>query len=143
MSEVRHDLAGEASEALAAPGATAVDEDVTGADRAQGMELLHNLFGTAVHGATYVDGARITGGPVRPAMDRAVGPRCQTQLTYAVLQTAFSAASFSSRPSATTRRATFPLAWVRSGVRSRLPDILRGGILPEQQIVAFRGHLTD
>jgi len=38
MGEVRHDLGGKAPEALAAPGATArataVDEDVTGADRA-------------------------------------------------------------------------------------------------------------
>src|SRR5262249_60374657 len=89
----RHAAVGEASGALAAraatAGATAVDEDVTGADRAQGMELPHNLFGTAVHGATYIHGVRITGGPVRPAMDRAVRPRCQTQLTHAVLQAAF------------------------------------------------------
>src|SRR5215470_13796808 len=117
------------------------------------MELLNNLLGTAVHGATYVDGARITGGPVWPAMDRAVGPRCQTQLTHAVLQTAFQRGLLLVPPIGDEEGARHPhlhgieaapACFVRVFENSdRLPNILWSRILPEQQIVALCGHLTD
>src|SRR5215471_1808349 len=117
------------------------------------MELLNNLLGTAVHGATYVDGAWITGGPVWPAMDRAVGSRCQTQLTHAVLQTAFQRGLLLVPPVGDEEGARDPHL---HGIEApparldrvfensdRLADILWGGILPEKQIVAFRGHPAD
>src|SRR5262249_48637948 len=72
----------------AAARAAAVDEHITGPDLAQRLELRRDLVGTAVHSAALVDHARITSGPVWPAIDRAVRSGRPFQLTHPVLQPA-------------------------------------------------------
>src|SRR5262245_50354240 len=88
--EGRHDVAGEAAQALPPPrpaaGAAAVDQDVAGPGVAQLLELLRDVVGAAVYGAVLVDGPRVAGGPVGAAVHGAVGPRGQLQLADPVLQ---------------------------------------------------------
>src|SRR5262245_17215167 len=86
-------------------------------------------------------------------MDRAIRPRCQTQLTHAVLQTAFQRGLLLVAPVGDKEGARHPHLHGIEAAPARLDrifencdrpaDILRGGILPEQHIVAFRGHLAD
>ena len=76
LGEVRHDVACEASQTFAAACAAAraatVEQHLSDPDVAQRLEPLRDLVGSAVHGADFVNHPRVTGGPVRPAMDRTV-----------------------------------------------------------------------
>src|SRR5437667_9912588 len=77
LDEERHDLAREAAQALAAARtparAAAVDQDVPDAAFSQRLEPLRDVGGCSVHRTYFVYRPRIAGGPVRPAMNGAVG----------------------------------------------------------------------
>ncbi len=77
VGEMRHYLAGEAAQALAAAGATAraaaIDQHIAGAGRAQLFEPLGDMVGIAVHRTRLVDRLRVAGGAVGTAMHGAVG----------------------------------------------------------------------
>ena len=79
LGEQWHDLPREAAQALvascAATGAAAVEQHIANPRFAQRLEPLGNLVGCSVDRADFVDHARITGGPVGPAMNGAVRPR--------------------------------------------------------------------
>src|SRR6185436_6897065 len=85
-----HDLAGKAPQALSPARATArsttVDQHVVDADVAELLEPLRDLVGSAVDGTVLVDGPGISGGAVRAAEHRAVGPGGELQLAYPILQ---------------------------------------------------------
>src|SRR5262249_19793311 len=153
IGEGRHYVAREAAQAFAAAGAAtraaAIDQDITDPSVAQLLELSRDAVGIAIYRADFIDRPRIAGSSVGSAMDGAVRPRRQFQLTHPVLQPAFHCRlpfidivgnEEGARDADLHRIEAAALSLDLGFVDGDVPrDILGGGVLAEQQVEPLRG----